>query len=211
MTSSVIQLPLLYETPVKWAVDILGRNSFIIELLNDHAHLEKKAAANALELLCRWPHGSTPAYWSRQLGFIAKEEAEHLDLVLKELHRRGGSLSRHHKNSYAGVLHKSIRLGKGRLELIDRLLVAGLIEARSCERFALLSRCEEISSDLAGFYSSLLVSEAGHYRTFFHLAGQCADQADIAIDQEIKRWLTIEADVIQTREADCTMHSGLRS
>lgn len=195
------QLPLLYKTPSDWAAIAL---SDPVSLLNDHAHLEKKAASNALEMLCRWPHGSVPDYWSRHLSNIAKEESDHLYLVVREIYKRGGDLSRHHKNPYAGFLHKYIRTGKGQLELTDRLLVAGLIEARSCERFELLSKNTE-HPDLAKFYESLMASEAGHFSVFFELAEKCYDGD---FKHEADRWLSIEAEAIQSRPPAPLMHSG---
>src|SRR5215213_4622160 len=127
------ELPLKYETPLRWATEALRHP---LELLNDHAHLEKKAAANALELLNRWPEPSPPENWVAAMTAVARDEVEHLATVSRLLARRGGTLTRQHANPYAADLHKLVRRGKGKEELVDRLMISALIEARSCERFA---------------------------------------------------------------------------
>src|SRR5829696_6764551 len=136
-----VDLPLRYKTPASWAQAALRRP---LELLNDHAHLEKKAAANALELLNRWPEPSPPENWVAAMTAVARDEVEHLAVVTRLLARRGGRLTRQHANPYAADLHKLVRRGEGRDELVDRLMISALIEARSCERFALLGEaCED--------------------------------------------------------------------
>src|SRR4051794_7112326 len=160
-------LPLRYRTPAHWALHVLARP---LELLNDHAHLEKKAAANALELLNRWPEPNPPENWVAAMSAIARDEVEHLSTVSRLLARRGGRLTKQHANPYASDLHKLVRRGRGREELVDRLMISALIEARSCERFKLLA--DEIAQDaeLSKLYKALWTSEHGHYRTFIDLA-----------------------------------------
>src|SRR5256885_14493390 len=153
-------LPLRYKTPVSWAQSVLTQP---LELLNDHAHLEKKAAANALELLNRWPEPSPPENWVTAMTAVARDEVEHLALVTRLLARRGGKLSRQHANPYASELHKLVRKGLGKGELIDRLMISSLIEARSCERFALLAEACHDDRELAKLYQGLWASEHGHY------------------------------------------------
>src|SRR4051812_16483324 len=160
------ELPLRYQTPPQWAREVLARR---LELLNDHAHLEKKAAANALELLNRWPEPSPPENWVTAMTAVARDEVEHLAVVSRLLARRGGKLTKQHNNPYASSLHKLVRKGLGRGELIDRLMISSLIEARSCERFALLGNaCED--AELAKLYKGLWASEHGHYLSFLQLA-----------------------------------------
>src|SRR4051812_23073557 len=91
-------LPLRYVTPRQWAAAVLAKP---LELLNDHAHLEKKAAANALELLNRWPEPNPPENWVSAMTAIARDEVEHLAVVSRLLARRGGRLTRQHSNPYA--------------------------------------------------------------------------------------------------------------
>src|SRR5213595_363553 len=118
------QLPLRYQTPAKWARDVLTRP---LELLNDHAHLEKKAATNALELLNRWPEPNPPENWVAAMTAIARDEVEHLAVVSRMLARRGGRLTKSHGNPYASELHKLVRKGLGPGELADRLMISALI------------------------------------------------------------------------------------
>src|SRR5687768_11209393 len=104
-------LPLTSATPESWAVRALAEP---LALLDDHAHLEKKAAANALALLNRWPRSPEPVdAWVRALAAVARDEVEHLGLVLRHLARRGGRMSRGHANPYASALHERIRAGSG--------------------------------------------------------------------------------------------------
>src|SRR2546422_5427102 len=102
MRNSGSELPLRYITPASWAADVLVRP---LELLNDHAHLEKKAAANALELLNRWPEPRPPENWVAAMTAIARDEVEHLATVTRLLARRGGKLTKSHSNPYASALH----------------------------------------------------------------------------------------------------------
>src|SRR6187551_2630483 len=129
-------LPLKYRTPESWATGVLTKP---LELLNDHAHLEKKAATNALELLNRWPEPKSPENWVAAMTAVARDEVEHLAVVSRLLARRGGRLTKSHSNPYASALHKLVRKGQGTEELVDRLMISSLIEARSCERFKLLA------------------------------------------------------------------------
>ncbi len=130
------ELPLRIRTPAEWAALSMGD---CLALLNDHAYLEKKAASNALELLNRWAEPACPAEWTQTLAAIASDEASHLTGVIRLLLARGGRLERTHRNDYAHRLRLNVRKGAGNQELLDRLLIAALIELRSCERFDLLA------------------------------------------------------------------------
>src|SRR6476659_2697879 len=110
------KLPLRYETPAAWAEQVLTEP---LALLNDHAHLEKKAAGNALELLNRWPEPNPPENWVAAMTAVARDEVEHLAVVTRLLARRGGRLTRQHGNPYAADLHKLVRRGTGPGELVD--------------------------------------------------------------------------------------------
>src|SRR4051812_49958581 len=101
-SESAAELPLRYSTPATWAAGVLERP---LELLNDHAHLEKKAAANALELLNRWPEPRPPENWVTAMTAVARDEVEHLAVVTRVLARRGGTLTKSHGNPYAAELH----------------------------------------------------------------------------------------------------------
>jgi len=199
----VEDLPLLWSTPPVWADQALRAP---LALLNDHAWLEKKAATNALELLNRWPEPSPPENWVAAMTAVARDEVEHLALVVRLLARRGGRLTKWHSNPYAADLRELVRSGRGKDELMDRLLVSALVEARSCERFLLLARaCAD--GELAKVYEGLYASEAGHYRVFLDLARQLPDAR--AVDARWQQMLREEAKIIQHQRPGPFMHSGL--
>jgi len=199
---AIADLPLRSVTPDRWAEGALRDP---LALLNDHAHLERKAASNALELLCRWPAPEPPHGWVRTMTAVARDEGEHLGAVVRILRRRGGRLSRDHRNPYAAGLRARVRAGAGPDELVDRLLVSALIEARSCERIAVLGRvCED--GELGGLYRGLFASEHGHYRHFLQLAEHVQPR-----DRVAARWdelLEAEARVLAAQPPGPRMHSG---
>ncbi len=121
-------LPLKLQTPPRWAHQVLAQP---LELLNDHAHLEKKAATNALDLLNRWPREKPPESWVEAMTAVARDEVEHLAVVCRFVARRGGKLTKSHANPYATDLRQTEvpHTGDGNRELADRLLISGLIEA----------------------------------------------------------------------------------
>src|SRR5438552_8445440 len=196
-------LPLRYKTPASWASIVLDKP---LELLNDHAHLEKKAATNALELLNRWPEPAPPENWVAAMTAVARDEVEHLATVSRLLARRGGRLTKSHSNPYASALHELIRKGRGTEELVDRLMISSLIEARSCERFKLLAdSCED--AELRKLYKGLWASEHGHYLSFLQLAEQLLPPPQVAT-----RWnqmLDRESRIIQSQPPGPKMHSGV--
>lgn len=200
------ELPLRTFTPLEWADKALEEP---LALLNDHAWLEKKAAANALELLNRWPAGrETPTLWVKVLTGIAKDEAVHLAQVTTIMARRGGRLSRTHSNPYANQLRTLVRLGKGDLEILDRLLVSALIELRSCERFrALGTAAQATDKELAGLYQTLWTSEMGHYHVFLKLAGSVATPE--TVDERWAMMLDAESEILASQPAGPRMHSGM--
>ncbi len=197
-------LPLLSRTPAAWAEIAMSDPR---ALLSDHAYLEKKAAANALELLNRWPEPTRPEEWTRTLAAVASDEAGHLSGVVRLLNERGGQLDRVHRNDYARDLRRHVRKGQGPEELLDRLLISALIELRSCERFRLLATyCQDRDPALSRFYSRLWSSELGHYRVFLRLAESVAEPDEVG-----SRWdemLRIEAETIATQPPGPRMHSG---
>ncbi len=140
-------LPLHSRTSIEWAKAALEDP---IALLVDHAFLEKKAANNAMELMTHWPNDWSPG-WVEVVSGVARDEAAHLAQVVRLLMRRGGRLERGHKNPYANALRLLVRKGEP-VEVVDRLFVSALIEARSCERFALLSDAAE-DTELSAFYA----------------------------------------------------------
>src|SRR3954470_21233220 len=199
-------LPLRYVTPPQWATDVLALR---LELLNDHAHLEKKAATNALELLTRWPEPNPPENWVAAMTAVSRDEVEHLAIVSRPLARRRGRLTKQHANPYASALHQLVRRGRGSEELVDRLMISALIEARSCERFKLLGEAVGNDPEVKKLYRGLWASEHGHYRTFIQLAEQI-----LPAEQVAARWeemLEAEAGIIRGQAAGPRMHSGTGS
>ena len=184
-------------TPPEWAVHAAQH---IDEILLDHAHCEKKAASNALGLIYRFqqhPELMVP------LSQLAREELRHFEQVLGHLERRGVAFDRQVPSSYGGRLHERVRKGEHRM--IDLLLVAALIEARSCERMKLLS--EVLEGELQLLYKGLLASEARHTTTFLDLARAFfADDAVRARHAELAAW---EAEVIATAPIEARLHSRL--
>jgi tRNA-(ms[2]io[6]A)-hydroxylase len=197
-------LPLSSHTPDNWAAAALENT---LALLNDHAYLEKKAAANALELLNRWPEPTCPDEWTQTLSAIASDEAAHLSSVIRILTKRGGRLERTHRNDYASRLRLQVRKGRGNEELLDRLLISALIELRSCERFLVLARyCTERDPTLSRFYHRLGSSELGHYKVFLRLAGLVVPALEV--DRRWAELLEIEAEVLAAQPPGPRMHSG---
>jgi tRNA-(ms[2]io[6]A)-hydroxylase len=139
------------------------------EILTDHAYCEQKAATSCISLIQLYPDKEDLV---NALAPIVTEEWGHFRLVLNELRKRNLELGRQRKDEYVNALMQFERKGGSREDrLIERLLVCALIEARSCERFRLLSI--HIAEDvLKEFYHGFMVSEAGHYRLFIDLANQ---------------------------------------
>jgi tRNA-(ms[2]io[6]A)-hydroxylase len=191
-------LGLKLPTDPRW-VNIVEGN--IEEILTDHAWCEQKAASNAIALIA---HNSEHVDLVTQLMEIAKEELDHFQQVHNIIKERGLTLGRERKDSYVNELFKFMKKGEGRTQsLIDRLLFAAMIEARSCERFRVLS--ENINDkELAEFYHELMVSEAGHYTTFLKLAKKYGK--DIDVDKRWKEWLAYEASVITKYGKSETVH-----
>jgi tRNA-(ms[2]io[6]A)-hydroxylase len=193
-------LPLHSRTPLAWGRAVLAEP---LRLLIDHAFLEKKAATNAMELMTRWPDDWTPG-WVETMTSVARDEAAHLAQVTRLLMRRGGRLDRFHKNPYANALRQLVRKGEP-VEILDRLLVAALIEVRSCERFGVLAAVSD-DGELAAFYRALFNSEFEHYQVFLGLARAIVDGTEAEA-----RWqsmLAAEAEILAAQPAGSRIHSG---
>ncbi|MCR6641395.1 MAG: tRNA-(ms[2]io[6]A)-hydroxylase [Sporocytophaga sp.] len=167
----------------------------IEEILIDHAYCEQKAASTCISLIIQFPEKEKLV---ETLMPIVTEEWGHFRMVLKELKKRGYSLGAKRIDKYVVELMKLERKGnKLERQLMDKLLISALIEARSCERFRLLS--ESISDlELRDFYRELMISEAGHYRTFLDLAKEYMPEDIVKV-----RWqemLDAEAEIISNLE-----------
>ncbi len=177
----------------------------IAEILTDHAWLEQKAASSCISLIV---HYSEREALVRTLAPIVAEEWGHFRMVLHELWKRGLALGPPRKDEYANRLMEWVRKRQGRdIQLLDRLIVGALIEARSCERFRMLSEKVD-DSDLARFYHDLMISEARHYRVFLDLAKQYFPASDV--DRRWEEGLAHEARILQLMAQRLDrMHDGL--
>ena len=140
------------------------------EILTDHAYCEQKAALTCISLIAANPDHEQLV---EELAPIVTEEWGHFRQVLAELKKRGLQLGKMRKDEYVNQLHQLEQKGGDRNKrLMEKLLIAALIEARSCERFRVLSQNME-SEEMQKFYHNFMVSEAGHYRLFIDLAKTC--------------------------------------
>lgn len=189
-----LQLP----TDRRWAE--LIRND-MAELLTDHAWCEQKAASNAISMIVRYPELSELV---TELTRIAQEELDHFGQVVEKIHARGWVLGPERKDNYVNELFQFLRKdGNREQRLVDRLLFSAMIEARSCERFKLLT--EEVEDpELRAFYNELMISEAGHYTTFISFARKHGGKVDV--DERWKAFLAYEAEVIARYGNTATMH-----
>ena len=194
-------LPLHSRTPAAWGHAVLADP---LALLADHAFLEKKAALNAIQLLERWPKEWLPG-WVETMTSVARDEAAHLAQVTRILIRRGGRLERGHKNPYATALRALVRKGEAVAETLDRLFISALIEARSCERFAVLAVAAE-DRELATFYKALFSSELGHFKIFLRLAHKIATKN--VVEARWQELLAAEAGILAEQAPGPRIHSG---
>lgn len=166
--------------------------SNIEELLTDHAFCEQKAASNAITIIVQNPDLPDLV---QEMADLVREEMDHFKRVHEFIVKRGYTLGRERKDHYVNELFKFLHKGGGRsIQRVDRLLFSAMIEARSCERFKVLS--ENIADqELSEFYHELMISEAGHYTMFLKFAKKYNDGIDVD-----KRWadfLVYEANVIK--------------
>ena len=162
------------------------------EILTDHAYCEQKAATSCISLIQAYPDRIELV---EEVAPIVTEEWGHFRMVLAELKKRGLQLGRQRKDEYVNQLLGFQDKGQPReLALLDKLLICAMIEARSCERFRLLSlHCSE--EDLRGWYHKFMVAEAGHYRLFLDLA-----ELYFGREKAQTRWkacLAFEADIMK--------------
>lgn len=191
-------LGLKLSTDPRW-VNIVEKN--IEEILTDHAYCEQKAASNAMTLILQYPEYTDLV---DELIKLSMEELSHFKMVHEKIKERNFILGRKRKDNYVNDLLKFVNLGATRnIVLVDRLLFSAMIEARSCERFRLLS-LEINDQDLRKFYHDLMVSEATHYTMFIGFARKYANGIDVE-----KRWqefLTYEAEIISQYGKSETIH-----
>jgi len=191
-------LGLKLPTDPRW-VNIVEKN--IEEILTDHAYCEQKAASTAISLIVSFPEYTD---LTKEMIALVKEEMSHFKMVHDRILERGWVLGRDRKDDYVIELLKFFPKGGSRTtQLVHRLLYAALIEARSSERFRLLS--EELKDkELAEFYRKLMVSEANHYTMFLGFARQYGDRKDV--DAKWQQLLDYEANIMKNLSKKETMH-----
>lgn len=170
------------------------------DVLVDHAHCEKKAAGVAMNLLFSYVDNVAVAL---AMAEVVNEELEHFRLVLDLLERRGIRFRRLSPSSYGPRLHECVRKGEP-ARAVDRLLVAGLIEARSCERFSMLAD-HVADPELRDFYRGLFESEARHHATYVRLA--CDFQPEADVRARLHELSVREAEIIGIGDPVPRMHS----
>lgn len=191
-------LGLKMATDPRW-VNIVEKN--IEEILVDHAYCEQKAASNAISLIVNYPQYTDLV---KEMTLIAQEEIAHFDLVHEKLQERGYQLGFERPDPYVNDLRRFIRKGGSHEQnFVSKMLLGAMIEARSCERFKILSN-EVNDEDLRKFYRSLMESEARHYMTFIKLAKKYAPNTDV--DAMWQEFLDFEAELVTSYGKKETMH-----
>lgn len=191
-------LGLKLPTDPRW-VNIVEKN--IEEILTDHAYCEQKATSTAISLIVSFPEYTELV---QEMVALVKEEISHFKMVHDKILEKGWTLGRDRKDDYVIQLLTFFPKGGSRTtQLVHRLLYAALIEARSCERFRLLS--EELEDkELAEFYRKLMVSEANHYTMFLGFARQYGDRTEV--DKKWNALLEFEADIMKNLSKSESIH-----
>ena len=167
----------------------------IEEILVDHAYCEQKAASSCISLIVQYPEKEKLV---DALTPIVAEEWSHFERVLAELKKRGFALGPRRRDEYVLALDKFMKRGDSReRQLVEKLLMNALIEARSCERFKILWK-NIPDKDLSEFYHELMISEAGHYRNFLQLAKEYLPEE--VVMRRWAEWLEYEAGVMKEME-----------
>ena len=190
-------LHLKSETDSRWFAQV---DQDLHAVLIDHAHCEKKAAVTALNLMFAYVEDLELC---REMTEIVNEELEHFHMVVGLLERRGVRLRRLTPSTYGRKLNDLVRKQEPH-RAVDRLLVAGLIEARSCERFSKLAEHVD-DQELAEFYRSLFESEARHHTTYTRLAKHFAPAEEVM--QRLDELAVLEAEILAASDDPPRMHS----
>lgn len=193
-----VQSFLLCPTPSAWVTWALANPEI---LLIDHANCEKKAAATALNLMYRYvEHHQLLSKLSR----LAREELRHFEQVIAIMKARGVHYPQLSASRYAATLRQQVRTHEP-ARLVDTLLIGAIIEARSCERFAILA--PKLDAQLGGFYHSLLKSEARHFSDYLKLAAELSSKAEV--DERLPVLLECERALIEAPDVEFRFHSGV--
>ena len=182
----------------RW-VNIAKKN--LEEVLSDHAFCEQKAASTAISFIVSFPEYTELV---KEMIALVEEEMSHFKMVHDLIIERGFSLGRDRKDAYVLKLLQFFPKGGSRTtQLVHRLLLAALIEARSCERFRLLSEHLE-DKKLANFYRKLMISEANHYTSFLGFARQYGNKEEV--NQKWDNLLEFEADIMKSLNISESIH-----
>lgn len=191
-TSENTILGLKLPTDPRW-VDLASIS--LEAILSDHAYCEQKAASSCISLIQKY---SEHTRLVEELSPIVTEEWGHFRMVLAELKKRKLKLGKQRKDEYVhGLMSFERKSGSPQERLLDKLLMMAMIEARSCERFRLLSEGLE-EPRMKDFYKKFMISEAGHYRLFLDLAKEYIDEKIVIL--RWKEWLKFEKELLSGME-----------
>ena len=198
MEDAIKMLGLKLPTDPRW-VNIVEKN--VEDILTDHAFCEQKAASTAISFIVSFPEYSDLV---TEMTALVKEEISHFKMVHDRILQNGWTLGRDRRDDYVLKLVSFFPKGGSRTtQLVHRLLYAALIEARSCERFRLLS--EQLKDqELAEFYRKLMISEANHYTMFLGFARQYGERKEV--DQKWQDLLNFEADIMKDLSKSESIH-----
>jgi len=191
-------------TPKAWQQEALNH---LPELLIDHANCEKKAASNAISLIYRYVEHT---HLLQKMSRLAREELRHFEQVVDLMTKQGVEYVQLSPSRYAAGLHRLISKQEP-YRLIDSLVCGAVVEARSCERFAVL--IPVLPEAIGQFYNSLLKSEARHFQDYLALAENLAESSpqDIDVSQRVDLFLQADAELISTADSEFRFHSGVPS
>jgi tRNA-(ms[2]io[6]A)-hydroxylase len=193
-------LRLKHATDPRWA-DLVEKD--LSEVLTDHAYCEQKAASTAISLIVKFPEYPELV---QEMSALAQEEMEHFQRVHEIILKRGYTLGRERKDEYVNELLSFVRKDASRIvNLVEKLLFSAMIEARSCERFRVLSENIE-DKELSEFYRELMASEAGHYTLFLTLARKYGNPEGVDVDKRWHEFLAFEAELIKRYEGRARIH-----
>lgn len=187
-------------TPAAWVSEACDR---LPELLQDHANCELKAASTALGFIYRYPERTA---LSSRMSRLAREELRHFEQVRKWLDKMSVPFEQVSASRYAATLRRAVRQGEPQ-KLMDMLIVGAIIEARSCERFAVLA--PHLPEKLGRFYAGLLASEARHFEHYLDFAREECTVAEEAFDARVGELKEIEAELIASPDPQFRFHSGV--
>lgn len=189
-------LPLLNQTPEKWIDVVLKEfDTFLV----DHAQAEKKAAGMAISMLTHYPDKVALV---KAMADLAVEEMAHFREVIKLMQKRSLQLCPDEKDPYVNALRNHIRKGKEHY-MLDRLIIASIIEARGCERFGLIGEYHT-DIEMKEFYRQIAESEGNHYELFIDLAKLYFENT--IVDQRMEELLNIEANIISDLPIRAALH-----